>query len=108
MCSADFWPVAKAIKLCAESQLDGPGEQCAVFFAVDDLVRKGTVVKDLDTIELYEWACRDSQEDLNYGESFGVLRLRWVKAYPRGPGVTQCLQACLQHWDLVNAQQVCS
>lgn len=73
---------------------------------VDDYVRKGTVVKDLDTIELLEWACRSFRDGLGYRDSLGVLRLRWVKAYPRSPAVTQCLQACLQHWDLVNAQQV--
>lgn len=76
-------------------------------FAVDDLVSKGTIVKDLDTIELYEWACEDKVEESDYGNTFGVLRSRYVKANPKAiaNGIS-CLQACLLHWDLVNAQQI--
>lgn len=96
----------QAIKLCAESQLDGPAEKYAVLFVVDDLVRKGTVVKDLDTIELYEWACTDVMQDVDFPETFGVLRLRWVKANPKSTAGVSCLQTCVLHWDLVNAQQV--
>jgi hypothetical protein len=73
---------------------------------VEDLVRKGTVVKDIDTIELYEWACTDIMHDLDFSETLGVLRLRWVKANPKSASAVSCLQACILHWDLVNAQQV--
>lgn len=71
-----------------------------------DLVRNGTVTRDLDTIELYEWACADLMQHLDYSETFGLLRLRWVKANPKSTADVSCLQACLQHWDLVNAQKV--
>ncbi len=67
---------------------------------VDDLVRKGTVVKDLDTIELYEWACTDLMQDCHYSDTFGVLRLRWVKANPKSAAAISCLQTCVLHWDL--------
>lgn len=96
----------QAIKLCAESQLDAPADKYAVLFVVDDLVRKGTVVKDLDIIELYEWACTDIMGDVDFSETFGALRLRWVKANPKSPASVSCLQTCVLHWDLVNAQQV--
>ncbi|KAL1853195.1 hypothetical protein VTK73DRAFT_9055 [Phialemonium thermophilum] len=99
-------PYYEAIRLCAESQLDGLGEKCAVLVKVADLVRQGTVVKDLDVLDLYEWACRDFLDDLDYSATLGLLRLRWAKQNPRSPGVMPCLQACLQHWDLVNAQQI--
>lgn len=69
-------------------------------------MRKGTVVKDLDTIELYEWACKDIMQDIDFSETFGVLRLRWVKANPKSAAGVSCLQTCVLHWDLVNAQQV--
>lgn len=71
-------------------------------------MRKGTVVKDLDTIELYEWACTDIMQDVDFSETFGVLRLRWVKANPKSTVGISCLQTCVLHWDLVNAQQVLS
>ena len=70
-------------------------------------MRRGTAVPDIDSIELYEWACQSIQEPNDYADTFGVLRLRWVKANPRNPGALQCLQRCIQSWDLVNAQQVC-
>lgn len=97
----------QAIKLCAQSQLDTANDQYSVVFAVDDLVSKGTTVKDLETIELYEWACEDQIEASDYSNTFGVLRSRYVKANPRAitNGIS-CLQACLLHWDLVNAQQI--
>lgn len=96
----------QAVKVCAESQLDTPLEKCAALVAVDGLVRKGTVPKDVEALELYEWACRDLQTADEYAETLGVLRSRWVKANPKLPAAQQCLQACVQHWDLVNAQQV--
>ncbi|KAB5522967.1 N-acetyltransferase B complex non catalytic subunit-domain-containing protein [Coniochaeta sp. 2T2.1] len=99
-------PYYEVVKICAESQLDSPTEKYGVLFAVDELVRKGTVVRDLESLELYEWACADVMQDVKYSESFGVLRLRWVKANPRSTAGVSCLQQCLLHWDLVNAQQI--
>lgn len=86
--------------------MDAPADKYAVLFVVDDLVRSGTVVKDLDTIELYEWACDGIMQDIDFSETFGVLRLRWVKVNPKSPACVSCLEICVHHWDLVNAQQV--
>jgi hypothetical protein len=93
--------------MCAESQLDGTAEKCAVLVAVDELV-KNKKTPDMDTIELYEWACRDFFDyDVEYADTLGPLRARWVKANPKNPQAMQCLQSCLEKWDLGSAQQVC-
>jgi len=97
---------AQTIKVCAESQLDTPSERLAAVIVVGDLASNGSVPSDVESLELYEWACRDIQPWTSYPETLGVLRSRWVKANPRSPAVVSCLQACLQQWDLVNAQQV--
>ncbi len=94
------------VKVCAESQLDSPLEKCSALIAVDTLVRGGTVPKDVEALDLYEWACRNGQPPVDFSETLGVLRLRWVKANPRSASGPSCLQACLRHWDLMNAQQV--
>lgn len=74
--------------------------------AVDELV-KNKKTPDIDSIELYEWACRDFFDyDVEYADSLGPLRARWVKANASSPLAVQCLQACLARWDLVSAQQV--
>jgi hypothetical protein len=100
-------PYYEAVKICAESQLDGTAEKCAVLVAVDDLV-KTKKTADIDTLELYEWACRDFFAfDVEYADTLGPLRARWAKANPGSPLALQCLQACLDKWDLVSAQQVC-
>ena len=74
--------------------------------AIDDLVQQKTV-PDIDTLELYEWAAQDFFEDaIEYVDTLGPLRVRWAKANPKSPLALQCLQSCLEYWDLVSAQQV--
>lgn len=98
----------QAIKICAESQLDGAAEKCAVLNAIEDLVKQKTVVPDVDTLELYEWAAADFiRNEIEYADTLGPLRVRWAKANPKSPLAPQCLQSCLEYWDLVSAQQVC-
>ena len=87
----------------AETQLE---DKIAGVVAVDALVRSGTVVKDFEALELYEWACFEAPLTVNYSDTLGLLRSQWVKANPKGSGALQCLQACVRNWDLVNAQQV--
>ncbi|KAK4162403.1 N-acetyltransferase B complex non catalytic subunit-domain-containing protein [Cladorrhinum sp. PSN259] len=99
-------PYYEAIKICAESQLDGAVEKCAALVAIDELV-KGKKIPDLDTLELYEYACRDFLGyEIEYADGLGPLRARWVKANATSPLAVQCLQSCLEHWDLVSAQQI--
>ncbi|EON99427.1 putative n-acetyltransferase b complex non catalytic subunit protein [Phaeoacremonium minimum UCRPA7] len=96
----------EAIRACAESQLEGPSERSAAVLALDALVRNPTAVPDVETLDLYEWACRDAQPSLAYSETLGALRSRWVKANPRSVLGIECLKACIQNWDLINAQQI--
>ncbi|KAK3984114.1 N-acetyltransferase B complex non catalytic subunit-domain-containing protein [Cladorrhinum sp. PSN332] len=99
-------PYYEAIKICAESQLDGTAEKCAALVAIDELV-KGKKTPDLDTLELYEYACRDFLGyEIEYADGLGPLRARWVKANATSPLAVQCLQSCLENWDLVSAQQI--
>ncbi|KXX79150.1 N-alpha-acetyltransferase 25, NatB auxiliary subunit [Madurella mycetomatis] len=99
-------PYYEAIKMCAESQLDGTAEKCGVLVAIDELI-KSKKTPDIDTVELYEWACRDFLGyEIEYAETLGPLRARWAKANPTSPLAVQCLQACLEKWDLVSAQQI--
>ena len=92
--------------MSAQSQLDGTLEKCAMLVAIDELV-KTKKTPDIDTIELYEWACRDFFDDeVDYADTLGPLRARWAKANPSTPLALQCLQSCLDNWDLVSAQQV--
>ncbi len=97
----------QAIKMVAQSQLDGTLEKCAMLVAIDELV-KSKKAPDIDTIELYEWACGDFFDfEVEYADTLGPLRARWAKANPASPLALQCLQSCLENWDLVSAQQVC-
>jgi hypothetical protein len=97
----------QVIKMCAEAQLEGTTEKVAMLAAIDELV-KNKKTADIDTIELYEWACRDFFDyEVEYADTLGPLRVRWAKANPSSPLAMQCLRACLERWDLVSAQQVC-
>lgn len=65
------------------------------------------MVKDVDGIDLLEWATVELVSEEAFSETFGVLRVRAVKAAPRDKvAATRCLQSCLLHWDLNGAQQV--
>lgn len=102
-------PYYEVVKVCAETRLDGVAEKAAASILVDSWVRSNTIPKDLDSIELLEWACESDSEgkESEYGATFGVLRSRWVKANPRNvAAATASLRSCLQAWDLTNAQQI--
>lgn len=74
--------------------------------AIDEL-NKNKKTPDIDTIELYEWAVRDFLGyEAEYADTLGPLRARWAKANPGSPRAVHCLQACVDRWDLVSAQQV--
>ncbi|KAM4054304.1 n-acetyltransferase B complex (NatB) non catalytic subunit [Hirsutella rhossiliensis] len=95
------------VKICAESQLDDPVAKFAAVAAVRQFVRAGTVVKDVDAIDLLEWATLDLMDEADFAESLGALRVRAAKASPKDRNaVTRCLESCLLHWDLVSAQQI--
>lgn len=97
---------SQTIKVCAEAQMDTVTERSSVVLAVDALVRDKTVVPDIDSIELFEWALQDAGFPHDFSQSIGALRARWAKANPTSPAVVESLRACVLAWDLVNAQQV--
>ncbi|TLD14721.1 hypothetical protein PspLS_10973 [Pyricularia sp. CBS 133598] len=99
-------PYFEVVKACAATQLEGPLERHAALVSIDSFVREGTVLKDAEALELYEWALRDLSGLFSYTQTLGTMRSRWVKANPRSPAALQCLRACIQNWDLVNAQQI--
>lgn len=65
------------------------------------------MVKDVDAIDLLEWAAGDLTDEDDFVETLGPLRVRCVKAAPKDKtSATRCLESCLLHWDLDSAQQV--
>ena len=95
------------MKICAESQLDDPATRFAAVTAAWQYVKDGTVIKDVDALDLLEWACQDHLPEQDFSETLGVLRVRAVKAGLKNKNeAIRCLESCLLHWDLVNAQQV--
>lgn len=75
--------------------------------AVQQYVKDGTVVKDVEAIDLLEWATLDLVEEDDFLETLGPLRTRCVKAAPKDKlSASRCLESCLVHWDLSSAQQI--
>ncbi|EQK99899.1 N-acetyltransferase B complex, non-catalytic subunit [Ophiocordyceps sinensis CO18] len=97
----------ETVKVCAESQLDDPVAKFAAVTAVRQFVKAGVVVKDVDALDLLEWAALDLMAEADFAQTFGVLRVRAAKASPKDRHLaTRCLESCLLHWDLVSAQQI--
>ncbi|KAL7788594.1 N-acetyltransferase B complex non catalytic subunit domain-containing protein [Trichoderma ceciliae] len=95
------------VKICAESQLDDPSAKFAAVAAVWKLVQDGTTIKDVDAIDLMEWATTHLIDQDDFAETLGPLRVRAVKATPKDKiAATRCLESCLLHWDLASAQQI--
>ena len=75
--------------------------------AVAQYVKDGTVIKDVDALDLLEWATLDLTEEDDFLDTLGPLRVRAVKASPKDKhAASRCLESCLVHWDLNSAQQV--
>lgn len=97
----------KFVKICAESQLDDPNAKFAAVAAVWKHVKDGSTIKDLEAIELMEWATTNLIDPDDFAETLGPLRVRAVKASPKDKfAATRSLESCLLHWDLASAQQV--
>ncbi|RFU80528.1 hypothetical protein TARUN_1647 [Trichoderma arundinaceum] len=95
------------VKICAESQLDDPSAKFAAVAAVWKAVKDGSTIKDVDAIDLMEWATTHLIHQDEFAETLGPLRVRAVKAAPKDKiAATRCLESCLLHWDLVSAQQI--
>ncbi|EHK17854.1 uncharacterized protein TRIVIDRAFT_76406 [Trichoderma virens Gv29-8] len=97
----------EAVKICAESQLDDPAAKFAAVAAVWKFVKEGSTIKDVDAIDLMEWATTNLLDQDDFAETLGPLRVRAVKAAPKDKvAATRCLESCLLHWDLASAQQM--
>ncbi|KAG9504965.1 hypothetical protein J7337_004947 [Fusarium musae] len=94
------------MKICAESHLDDPVSKFAAITAIDKYVREGTVVKDVESMDLLEWASLGLMDEEDFPKTIGPLRVRLVKAAPKEyRSASRCLESCILHWDLVSAQQ---
>ena len=84
-----------------------PAEKAAVAAFVERCLADGTVIRDVESLELLEWSFWDVASERQVAEALGPLRLRLVRALPKDQAVgTRCLEACLAQWDLVSAQQI--
>ncbi|KAK1985248.1 N-acetyltransferase B complex non catalytic subunit [Colletotrichum cereale] len=100
-------PYFEAVRICAESHLESPLEKASPLIAIHKLVKDTSAVRDADSLELLEWASEGFMQHQGFAETFGPLKLRYVKANPKDKnGGTRCLESCLLHWDLVSAQQI--
>ncbi|KAL0938293.1 uncharacterized protein CTRU02_204903 [Colletotrichum truncatum] len=100
-------PYYEVVKIVAESHLESPLDKASPLIAVQKLVKDASAVRDADSLELLEWASEGFLDDQEFSETFGPLKLRYVKANPKDKnGGTRCLESCLLHWDLVSAQQI--
>ena len=79
----------------------------SAFAAVETYVKDGTVIKDVEGVDLLEWATQGLMGEDDFAHTFGPLRVRTAKAVSnQQSSVIRCLESCLLHWDLASAQQV--
>ncbi|KAH7027550.1 N-acetyltransferase B complex non catalytic subunit-domain-containing protein [Microdochium trichocladiopsis] len=98
-------PYYLAIEIVARSWNADRLEENAGRDAVEKMVKDNVVVKDADTLDLYEYAC--ALVPMSYPDTLGELRMRLVKAAPKDVVACQrCLDATLSNFDWVHAQQI--
>ncbi|KAI0195416.1 N-acetyltransferase B complex non catalytic subunit-domain-containing protein [Astrocystis sublimbata] len=95
----------KAVELAAGSRGDTSADCVAAYAAVRQMKDDGTIIKDPDVLDLYEFAVASYPTE--YARTIGVLRGRLVKALPKefGP-CSRCFFACMRHSDWENAQEI--
>ncbi|KAF2968910.1 hypothetical protein GQX73_g4659 [Xylaria multiplex] len=95
----------KAVEIAAKSRSDNPTELMAGREAVHAMIDDNVTVKDVDALDLYEFAVDGLAMD--YAKTIGVLRARLAKALPkdRYAGL-KCLEACMWNSDWENAQEI--
>ncbi|KAF3055755.1 hypothetical protein GL218_06841 [Daldinia childiae] len=98
-------PYYLAVEIAAKSQSDNVSDRSAGKVEVERMIKDNITVSDVDTLDLYEFAC--SRIDIKYSETIGVLRARLVKALPKDQkSCTRCFDACVWNSDWKNAQQI--
>lgn len=93
--------------MAARSHGDNAVDRTTGREVVHAFVNDGTVIKDVDALDLYELAIEGTSID--YARTIGVLRARLAKALPKDQTAgLRCLEACMWNSDWENAQEVYS
>ncbi|RYC65046.1 hypothetical protein CHU98_g1137 [Xylaria longipes] len=95
----------KAVEIAAKSHGDNNAtDSTAGREIVLTMVNDNTTIKDVDALDLYEFAIAGTSMD--YAKTIGVLRGRLVKALPKDHvACLRCLEACMWYSDWENAQE---
>ncbi|KKA28350.1 hypothetical protein TD95_000243 [Thielaviopsis punctulata] len=95
------------LKTAAEAQIDLPVSRYAAVVLATKMLKDGTVVADIESFDLLDWATKDVADDDFFITVMGPLRLRSVKSgkWSRA-AMLLCFEACLRNWDLASAQQI--
>ncbi|KAI1357651.1 N-acetyltransferase B complex non catalytic subunit-domain-containing protein [Xylaria arbuscula] len=95
----------KAVEIAARSRSANATDITAGREAVQTMVNDNITIKDVDTLDLYEFAVAGLS--LDYAKTMGILRSRLAKAAPkdRSAGL-KCLDACMWNSDWDNAQEI--
>lgn len=84
---------------------ENPSDRCVGRDIVLKFVAENTVIKDVDTLSMYDLACTRAQT--NYAETIGLLRARLVKALPKDVIAAYiCYGECIYNNDWFHAQEV--
>jgi N-terminal acetyltransferase B complex non-catalytic subunit len=95
------------VEIAAKSRGDNATDRSISREAVQAMVDDNTIIKDVDALDLYEFAIDGLSID--YAKTIGVLRARLVKVLPKDQNIgARCLEACMWHSDWENAQEVSS
>ncbi|KAI0429216.1 N-acetyltransferase B complex non catalytic subunit-domain-containing protein [Xylaria sp. FL1042] len=95
----------KAVEIAAKSRGDNATDLTVGREVVEAMINDNITVKDVDALDLYEFAVDGLSMD--YPKTIGVLRSRLAKALPkdRNSGL-KCLEACMWNSDWENAQEI--
>ncbi|GAP92059.1 putative n-acetyltransferase b complex non catalytic subunit [Rosellinia necatrix] len=95
----------KAVEVAARSRGDNATDRTSGRDAVQAMVNDNTVVKDIDALDLYEFAMDGLPID--YAKTIGVLRARLAKSLPKDQNAgLRCFEACMWNSDWENAQEI--
>ncbi|KAI3322147.1 hypothetical protein HD806DRAFT_523531 [Xylariaceae sp. AK1471] len=95
----------RAVEIAAKSRGDNPTDHAIGEEVVQTMVNENTTIKDVDALDLYEFAIHGLSMD--YTKTIGVLRVRLVKSLPKDQNAgLKCLEACMWYSDWENAQEI--
>jgi len=97
--------ILQAVEVAARSRSDNAADRTFGREAVQAMINDNTIIKDVDALDLYEFAIDGLEMD--HSKTIGVLRARLVKALPKDQqSSVKCFEACMWHSDWENAQEV--